>query len=99
MANLMQRDKMRRNLTKFYELKRLEYKSILTNHAIPKHIRYKYILKLAQLPRNSSKTRVKNRCVVTGRPRSVYRFCKLSRITLRELGSKGLVLGFKKLSW
>ncbi len=56
-------------------------------------------LKLAELPRNSSPTRVRNRCEVTGRPRAYYRKLKMSRIALRELGSKGLIPGLVKSSW
>jgi small subunit ribosomal protein S14 len=56
-------------------------------------------LKLAEMPRNSSATRIRNRCELTGRPRSNYRKNKLSRIALRELGSKGLVPGLVKSSW
>jgi small subunit ribosomal protein S14 len=56
-------------------------------------------LKLAEMPRNSSPTRIRNRCELTGRPRSNYRKNKLSRIALRELGSKGLVPGLVKSSW
>jgi small subunit ribosomal protein S14 len=56
-------------------------------------------LKLAQMPRNSSATRIRNRCELSGRPRSIYRKNKLSRIALRELGSKGLVPGLVKSSW
>ena len=56
-------------------------------------------LKLAELPRNANPTRIRNRCEVSGRPRSVYRKLKLSRIALRELGNKGLVPGLVKSSW
>ena len=56
-------------------------------------------LKLAEVPRNSSATRIRNRCEVTGRPRAFYRKLKMSRIALRELGSKGLVPGLVKSSW
>jgi small subunit ribosomal protein S14 len=56
-------------------------------------------LKLNQLPRNASPGRVRNRCEVTGRPRSVYRKLKMSRIALRELGNKGLIPGLVKSSW
>ncbi len=61
--------------------------------------RFAATLKLAALPRNSSPTRIRNRCELTGRPRSVYRKTKLSRIAMRELGSKGLVPGLVKSSW
>ena len=56
-------------------------------------------LKLAELPRNSSATRIRNRCEVTGRPRGYYRKLKMSRIALRDLGSKGLIPGLVKSSW
>jgi small subunit ribosomal protein S14 len=61
--------------------------------------RFAAALKLAQLPRNSSATRIRNRCEVTGRPRGYYRKLKLSRIALRELGAKGLIPGLVKSSW
>mgnify|MGYP001427341613 CR=1 FL=1 len=56
-------------------------------------------LKLAEMPRNSSATRVHNRCVISGRPRAYYRKLKMSRIALRDLGSKGLIPGLLKSSW
>ena len=56
-------------------------------------------LKLAELPRNSSKTRIRNRCLVTGRPRAYYRKLKMSRIALRQLGSAGKIPGLVKSSW
>jgi len=61
--------------------------------------RFAAVLKLAELPRNSSATRIRNRCEVTGRPRGYYRKHKLSRIALRDLGSKGLIPGLLKSSW
>jgi small subunit ribosomal protein S14 len=61
--------------------------------------RFQATLKLAELPRNSAKIRVRNRCEVTGRPRAYYRKLKMSRIALRELGSKGLIPGLVKSSW
>ena len=56
-------------------------------------------LKLAEMPRNGSKVRIRNRCEITGRPRSVYRKNKMSRIAMREYGSKGLIPGLVKSSW
>ena len=56
-------------------------------------------LKMAELPRNASETRIRNRCEVTGRPRGVYRKLMMSRIALRELGSLGLIPGLVKSSW
>ena len=56
-------------------------------------------LKLAELPRNSSRVRIRNRCELSGRPRAVYRKFKLSRIALRELASTGQIPGMVKASW
>jgi small subunit ribosomal protein S14 len=61
--------------------------------------RFEARLKLAELPRNSSKTRIRNRCEVSGRPRAYYRKLGMSRIALRELGNKGLIPGLVKSSW
>ena len=61
--------------------------------------RFDAVLKLAELPRNSSQGRVRHRCEMTGRPRGYYRKLRLSRIALRELGSRGLVPGLVKSSW
>ena len=61
--------------------------------------RFEARLKLAELPRNSSKTRIRNRCEITGRPRAYYRKLGMSRIALRELGNKGLIPGLVKSSW
>jgi small subunit ribosomal protein S14 len=61
--------------------------------------RFEAQLKLAEMPRNSSKTRIRNRCAMTGRPRGFYRKFKLSRIALRELASSGQIPGMVKASW
>ena len=61
--------------------------------------RFEARLKLAELPRNASKTRIRNRCEITGRPRAYYRKLGMSRIALRELGNKGLIPGLVKSSW
>ncbi|PTQ26559.1 hypothetical protein MARPO_0991s0001, partial [Marchantia polymorpha] len=61
--------------------------------------RYEYFFKLSKLPRNSSKTRVRNRCIFTGRPRSVYKLFRISRIVFRELASKGSLIGINKSCW
>ena len=93
------RNEMVRRLAKQYEAKRAALKATANNEALPLEERFEARLKLAKLPRNSSKTRIRNRCELTGRPRSNYRKNKLSRIALRELGSKGLVPGLVKSSW
>jgi|SRR4051812_35976257 small subunit ribosomal protein S14 len=79
--------------------KRQRLKAIIEDRSRPLEERFAATLKLAEMPRNSSPTRVRNRCVLTGRPRSVYQLTGLSRITLRELGSNGKIPGFVKSSW
>ena len=83
---------------KFYK-KREKLKKIIMDKKIPLEDRYKAQQKLSKLPRNSSKTRVMNRCQITGRPHGVYRKLKISRIALRELGLQGKIPGLIKSSW
>jgi len=99
MVNSIQRDLKRRFLFSKNELKRLELKSLIHDLNISKDMRYIYITQLNNLPRNSSKVRIKNRCILTGRSRSIYRFCGLSRIKFRELAAQGLLMGVTKSSW
>jgi small subunit ribosomal protein S14 len=99
MANFIQKDNTRRKLVFKNEIKRLEYKSIIKNLNLPKEVRYDYVYKLNNLNRNSSKIRVRNRCILTGRGRSTYSFCKLSRLKFRELAAQGRLAGIKKASW
>jgi len=86
-------------MTARYANKRAELKAIIMDQSKPIEERFKAQLQLAALPRNSSKTRIRNRCEVTGRPRAYYRKLKMSRIALRELGSQGLIPGLVKSSW
>jgi small subunit ribosomal protein S14 len=79
--------------------KRAHLKAIARDGSLPQEERFRARLKLAEMPRNSSATRVRNRCELTGRPRGVYRKFKLSRIALRELGSVGQIPGLVKSSW
>jgi len=79
--------------------KRAALKEIVMNRELPIEERFKAQLKLNELPRDGSKTRVRNRCEVTGRPRGYYRKLKMSRIALRELGSFGKIPGLVKSSW
>ena len=88
-----------RKLVKQYAAKRNALKAIANNESLPLEERFEARLKLAELPRNSSATRVRNRCEVTGRPRGYYRKLKMSRISLRDLGSQGLIPGLVKSSW
>jgi small subunit ribosomal protein S14 len=79
--------------------KRLRLKTISRDRSLTVEERFEAALKLAEMPRNSCVNRVRNRCEVTGRPRAYNRKLKMSRIALRELGSKGLIPGLVKSSW
>ena len=83
---------------KFYK-KRDQLKKTVMNKKLPFEERFKAQQKLSKLPRNSSKTRVMNRCQITGRPHGVYRKLKISRIALRQLGLQGKIPGLVKSSW
>ena len=82
-----------------FSKKRKKLKKIIKNRKLPLDERFNAQLKLAKLPRNSTKIRIRNRCEVTGRPRGVYRKFKVSRIALRELASQGKIPGMTKSSW
>lgn len=99
MTNFIQRDKKRRILCSKHELKRLELASVIQDLTFSKEIRYNTLRELNKLPRNSSKIRIKNRCILTGRGHSVLRFFGLSRLKFRELASQGLLMGVTKASW
>ena len=83
---------------RFYK-KRDKLKKIVMNKKLPFEERFNAQQKLSKLPRNSSKTRVMNRCQITGRPHGVYRKLKISRIALRQLGLQGKIPGLVKSSW
>jgi small subunit ribosomal protein S14 len=95
----IEKNNRRRKLAKKYSGRRARLKEIAQNKSLPMEERFAAALKLAQVPRNSSKTRIRNRCEVTGRPRGFYRKLKMSRIALRDLGSQGLIPGLVKSSW
>jgi small subunit ribosomal protein S14 len=95
----IEKNNRRMKMAKNAQAKRAKLKAIIADKKKPMEERFAATLKLAALPRNSSPTRIRNRCELTGRPRSVYRKTKLSRIAMRELGSKGLVPGLVKSSW
>jgi small subunit ribosomal protein S14 len=95
----IEKNERRRKMSKSAAPRRARLKAIAKNKDLPLEERFAATLKLAQLPRNSSKTRIRNRCEVTGRPRAFYRKLKMSRIALRELGSKGMIPGLVKSSW
>ncbi len=98
-VSMVERQKKRERLVKQYAGKRAKLKEIARNTDLPMEERFKAQLKLAELPRNSSATRLHNRCELTGRPRSYYRKLRMSRIKLRDLASEGLIPGMVKSSW
>ncbi|OCW82721.1 30S ribosomal protein S14 [Pelagibacteraceae bacterium GOM-A3] len=86
-------------LSKKFFKKRASLKKIIMDKKLPLEERFKAQQKLSKLPRNSAKTRVRNRCQITGRPHGVYRKLKISRIALRQLGLEGKIPGMVKSSW
>jgi len=92
-------NKRRAKIAKAYAGRRERLKAAAVNEELSAEERFEARLKLAQLPRNSAVGRYRNRCEVSGRPRGFYRKLKMSRIALRELGSRGLVPGLVKSSW
>jgi len=95
----IEKNNRRKKMTKNAAQKRAKLKAIIADRKRPMEERFAATLKLAELPRNSSATRIRNRCEITGRPRSNYRKNKMSRIAMREYGSKGLIPGLVKSSW
>lgn len=95
----IERNNKRRRMVKRYTNKRKNLKAIVANRKLSIEERFAATLKLAQLPRNSSRTRIRNRCELTGRPRGVFRKFKLCRIKLRDLASTGQIPGIVKSSW
>ena len=95
----IQRNLKRIKLVKKFSKKREMLKKIIKNKKLPLEERFNAQLKLAKLPRNSARTRVINRCEITGRSRGVYRKLRISRIALREMASSGKIPGMTKSSW
>ena len=95
----IEKNKRRARLAKQYAGRRGRLKAIARNKNVSMEERFEARIRLADLPRNSAAVRIRNRCDVTGRPRANYRKMKMSRIALRELGSKGLIPGLVKSSW
>jgi len=95
----VEKNNRRRRLAKQFASKRARLKATARNKSLPMEERFAAQLKLAQLPRNSAPTRVRNRCEITGRPRAFYRKVKMSRLALRELANQGLIPGMVKSSW
>ncbi|HHI71800.1 MAG TPA: 30S ribosomal protein S14 [Rhodobacteraceae bacterium] len=96
---MIERELKRQRLVAKHAAKRAALKEIIRDESKPMEERFKATLKLAKLPRDSSATRLHNRCQLTGRPHAYYRKLKVSRIALRELGSNGQIPGMVKSSW
>jgi small subunit ribosomal protein S14 len=95
----IEKNKRRREMVARFAPKRKELLGVANDQSRPMEERFEARLKLAELPRNANPTRVRNRCMVTGRSRSVYRKFQLSRIMIRELGNMGMIPGLTKSSW
>lgn len=95
----IEKNERRRRMAKKYSAKRAKLKAIVYDKKLPIEDRFAAGLKLAQLPRNSAPSRIRNRCEMTGRPRGYYRKLRLSRIALRDLASNGQIPGMTKSSW
>ena len=95
----IQRNLKRIKLTKKFLKKRNSLKAIVKNKKLPLKERFAAQLKIAKMPRNSAKIRIRNRCEITGRPHGVYRKLRISRIALRDLALKGKIPGMTKSSW
>jgi small subunit ribosomal protein S14 len=95
----VEKNNRRRRLAERFAARRKALKAVVMDRGRDPQERFEATLKLAELPRNSSSTRVRNRCSLTGRPRAYYRKFGLSRIALRDLASEGQIPGVVKSSW
>ena len=98
-TSMIERNNKRKRLAKKFKPQRTRLKEIAGDRKVPAEERFAARLRLAELPRNSSPTRIRNRCDLTGRPRGFYRKLRMSRIALRDLSSQGLIPGMVKSSW
>lgn len=99
MKKLIRKDLKIRTTVKKFEQKRLVLKALLMNTALTSNLKFELQNKLAKLPKNSSKTRVHNRCVITGRGHGIFNLYNLSRIQIKNLALQGNLPGLKKFSW
>jgi small subunit ribosomal protein S14 len=95
----IEKNNRRKRMTVQYKTRRLKLKEIISDKTLPADERFNATLKLAELPRNGSATRIRNRCEISGRPRAYYRKFRMSRIALRDLASDGKIPGITKASW
>jgi small subunit ribosomal protein S14 len=98
-TSAIEKNKKRERMAKKFASRRNRLKETASDRSLPPEERFAARLKLAEMPRNSSPVRIRNRCQLTGRPRGNYRKFKLSRIALRDLASNGLIPGMVKSSW
>ena len=98
-ASAINRNNKRIKLAKSLESKRAKLKAIIADKNAPMEERFAAVLKLAEMPRNSAKIRIRNRCALTGRPRGNFRKFNLCRVALRNLASRGELPGVTKSSW
>ena len=98
-TSAIQRNLKRIRMSKRFANKRKKLKAIVNNRKLPLNERFAAQLKLSKMPKNSAKTRVRNRCEITGRPHGVYRKLRISRIALRQMASSGKIPGMTKSSW
>ncbi len=98
-TSMIQKNEQRRALVKRYAAKRARLKAVAADPKVSVEEQFAARIKLAEMPRNSSATRIRNRCELTGRPRGYYRKLKLCRVALRQLASFGMIPGMIKSSW
>lgn len=96
---MIKSNERKKNLVRKMAEQRKRLKATGMDRSIPLEDRFQAFMKLAQLPRNSSPVRLRRRCIATGRPRGVYRFCNLSRVVLRQQASHGQLPGVRRSSW
>jgi small subunit ribosomal protein S14 len=97
--SLIERETKRAKLTELKYAKRQELKKIIKSLKATEEEKVEAMKKMAKLPKNSSPIRMRNRCLLTGRPRGFYRKFKVSRLCFREMALEGLIPGIVKASW
>ncbi len=98
-TSTVERNKKRRRMVKSATVKRAKLKATIMDRDTTDEDRFAAVVKLSQMPRNSARVRIRNRCELTGRPRATYRKFKMARNKLREFASKGMIPGMVKSSW
>ena len=98
-VSAVERNLKRRRLAKKYGNKRTKLKAIISSKETSMEERFQAVMALSELPRNSAKNRIRNRCALTGRPRAHHRKFGISRVSLRDLASRGELPGVTKSSW